>query len=162
MAEEHKAPYAPPTWPNRVLLVVALVAIGILVPWLLQDPNYRDLARVPLAIESTEGITIRKSHGLISRQAGRDGAAARYLVQFTFEVTNTRGSRVPGLRLRLSGIGKQGDNLFTVRSKPPVLELEPGASAKAFVRVKDLPPATIEQLSGMTVTSWVGPPAVGR
>ena len=140
---------------RMIVILVPLVLVAIAVPWALQDPGYKKLGRVPLELAPPKGVRIEQVGKLLGRHESNVSVGKRYLAQFTFEVTNRRASPVRGLTFSLVGTDRDGRSLFRVPARPPVLDLQPGATEKVFVRIKELDHETISKLGGMALQGTV-------
>ncbi len=147
---------------RRVTIISGLAVVGIVIPWLLQDPNYRDLDRLPMKITSIKGIELEPTAKLIAREGPPGPDGDRYFIQYTFKVHNPQQRAARGIRLHLRGIDSEGRVLFTARSKPRMLDLGPGAAGRAFLRARDISEATVQKLRQLTVEVRITPPAKPR
>ena len=145
---------------GRMTLVLALSVFLVVilgVPWMFQDGVLRQLRAVPVSLECPPDVELVQLHELFLRQAPENEDGRLYLAQFTVAAKSLRRQPAADLRatIWLLGHNSSGDQLFAVRGKPSQVDLAPGATAKLFVRARDLQPSVVAQLHSMTLTATV-------
>lgn len=132
-----------------MLLIGALVVAGLCVPWLLQDPHYRQLEGVPLDIRQVKGLEVTPIRKLVTRESELDTASTRYIVQYTFDIENTGDRSRREIRLHLRGVDADGRQLCSALYKPRVLDIARGQTDQAFVRAWNIKESEVLRLHRM-------------